>query len=94
MSNPKHGEQLSFSFTVSLNDLIDCGGMEDMNEIMDEQFSEQFTNKATLTDIHYRAIGTTGTDDIMIEATGIVEYWDGDPDEEDFDEKMAEAQGE
>ena len=81
MDKPKHGDELTFSFAVDLDTLIELNGMEEMNNLMDEEFDKQFEVPANLTDIAYRPVGTDDNDNIIIEATGIVEYMDGDPEE-------------
>lgn len=70
----KHGEEVTFSFAVSLGQLLELGSMDNLNDYMDDQFVEQFDDDdATLVDLKYRPVGVDNMDDIMIEVTGTVE---------------------
>jgi hypothetical protein len=78
MSDPKHGEEYSFRYIMTLNDLIYCNGMEDMNNFMDEQLERKLgKSHFELTDISYEAVEVKNSDiGITIEASGIIEDMD------------------
>ena len=78
MEKPKHGELLTFAFTVDLGHLINMGNIDTMNEYMDDQFEEQFgMNSMNLVDLSYTPVGTD-RDGIIIEVTGTVEDFDAE----------------
>jgi len=82
MEKPKHGELLTFSFSVDLDTLLHLDGMEDMNTYMDGEFDRQFgTTSISLTDLSYRPIGTDDDGSIVIEVTGTVDDMDAELDE-------------
>jgi hypothetical protein len=66
------GEEWTFRYVVTLDELIDCNGIEGMNEMLDETLGMIY-----LTDIGY-AFATPDRDDdlgdgaILIAATGVV----------------------
>ncbi len=75
MSKPIHGKEFSFTMTVSLDDLIDMGGMDSMNDRMDDEFHAQFGYGKILTDITYQTLSVNKENEIAIKVTGIVDKY-------------------
>jgi len=68
----KHGEEHSITFDMDLGDLIDCGGIEGVNNIMDEAMSTKYGYSVSLTDISYEVSAHT-KNSVTILASGLLD---------------------
>lgn len=84
VENHLEDDEVGFRYFMSLADLIDCDGIEGMNDYLDRQLG---LSHASLTDISYGLIDrdadiniqdmreALGNDEVLIEARGVLESW-------------------
>jgi len=80
MSNPVAGEEFSFEMAIDLYALIQMGDMEQMNDMMDNEFQHQFPKYEHLavTDINYETVRIDEDKNIVIKVTGLMEDMSGE----------------
>lgn len=85
MAKYENGQEIYFTFHMSLGDLIDCGGIDNMNDIADNAWKEQVgENNFILTDIGYNILSSTSGEsgpsnivgDVTIEVCAVLEEID------------------
>ena len=81
---PVVGKPFTFEMAIDLDTLTECGGIDGLNDMMDNEFWDRFGEGWMLGDISYKPIRITQDQErlVVIEVTaGTVEkYGDGDND--------------
>lgn len=65
------GEEVVFIVKVDFGELIECGGIEGLNEIVDEDAYDKYPGLC-LTDMSYRPVGVEG-ENVLVEVSAILE---------------------
>ena len=73
MATPVIGEEFTFRMNVDLGGLLELGGMDGLNDLMDNEFHDKFGWDKILTGIDYKPVGIDGDNHIILEVIGIVE---------------------
>jgi len=86
------GEPTTFEFDVTLDELVDSGGMDGLNDILESRLSDKGFSYIP-SGIDYRAIGLVAGDDthegiITILATYVPDYMDADEDDIDEEDRI------
>jgi hypothetical protein len=66
MNKPQAGEPFTFKMPVGLDDLTECGGVDGLNNLMDEFFWDKYGEECLLGGISYKPVAVEG-DKIIIE---------------------------
>ena len=77
-AKPEVGKPFTFEMSVDLHGLVGCGGIDALNDMMDNEFWDRFGDNLLLSDIKYKPVGIDPDHNIIIEITGDVEATDGD----------------
>jgi hypothetical protein len=76
---PEVGKPFAFEMSVDLDGLVECGGMDALNDMMDNEFWDRFGDGLLLSDISYKPIRINDDSTIVIEVTAQdVERTDGE----------------
>jgi hypothetical protein len=73
---PEAGKEFTHLMTVDLDALLGVGGMEGLNDMMDDDFHDTYGFKLILTDISYKPVGVDNDNHIVLEVSGLVESID------------------
>jgi hypothetical protein len=71
----KAGQEVKFRFEVDLDVLTECGGIEGVNNLLDEAWHNKNGYDFTMTDIGYKIVGHK-EDSLTLEACGVLESID------------------
>lgn len=63
------GQSAQFHYWMSLAQLIDTCGVDEMNDYLDAVLGDELV----LTDISYEIAGTSGADEVLVRAQGVIE---------------------
>lgn len=69
---PVIGEEFTYVMIVDLDDLIDCGGINGLNELMDQDFIDVYGQDMILEDVSYKPVCVDNENNIQIEVCGLV----------------------
>ena len=79
ITKPEVGQPFRFIMNVDLDGLVECGGMDALNDMMDNEFWDRFGDGLLLSDISYKPIAINADTTIAIEVTAQdVEHTDGE----------------
>ena len=73
---PEAGKEFTYVMATDLDGLLATGGMEGLNDMMDNDFHDTYGFELILTDISYKPIGVDNDNNILLEVSGQVESID------------------
>lgn len=75
MTQTKEQNAVEFTMAVELDDLINCGGIEGLNDIADETAKEKYP-RHILSDISYKTAGFKTPDTFFIKVSAVLQEVD------------------
>ena len=73
MQKPEIGKEFAYVMAVDLDGMMTLGGMDGLNDLMDDDFHDKFGWDMILTDISYMPVGVDNDKNILLEVSGTVE---------------------